>query len=378
MSNIIKWFNSRKVEPFKVETFSSVKRGESSFGYQSFDGERSVQDQASDPDINMNEAKNLFSGGTNFEKAGSHFNKNNRSSLFSAYNDDSSSAPSSGRPRLFSSYDEEEGGSVLDAGQPGDGRPRPSGNYNPDEYNADDSASVGPTFRELDYPEAKANEVSLPPTHKELAEKNAEIAALQQELKKSKSTIEQLTLDRNTLQTQIQEIPDLRNASRQEGYDAAMKELKDKEKVEYNAQQSDYLDKMEASWKAAIAEVDKLNNAIDTIDEELPQIVVGYVRQLIGAERKINDELVVNVVQAALAQLKDVQQIVFTVNPEDAAVLSEKYPQYGVSIDPSIPKGSVKLKTKVGEIKLSVDSWMDSLEQQINEQITTAQNHKAE
>jgi flagellar biosynthesis/type III secretory pathway protein FliH len=49
--------------------------------------------------------------------------------------------------------------------------------------------------------------------------------------------------------------------------------------------------------------------------------------------------------------------------------------QYGVAIDPNIPKGGVKIRTKVGDIDISVDSWMDGLEKQINEQFAVTQNN---
>jgi flagellar biosynthesis/type III secretory pathway protein FliH len=230
------------------------------------------------------------------------------------------------------------------------------------------------TFTENTFENVEAAELIVPESQQELSRKNAEVAKKDAEVAQLANEINKLRSQIDKLNKNIEEekasFPDLFEKARQEGYEKAKAE---KSKA-YEAEKNDYAAGLDRFYTDAQTELKKVSAAIDEIDAQLPQIVLGYVREIIGAECKLNDEVVVNIVTQALRHLHDLQSVVFVVNPDDAAAVTEKFPGHGVSIDASVPKGAVKVRTKVGEIDLSVDSWLNSLEKQIDEKFRTTEN----
>jgi flagellar biosynthesis/type III secretory pathway protein FliH len=140
----------------------------------------------------------------------------------------------------------------------------------------------------------------------------------------------------------------------------------------YDASKADYMELLEKSWTGVLDEVKKYDEAVHEIDAEMPEIVLAYLREIVGTERKLNDKFVTNLIQTAIKKITDKQHMVFNINPADADVVTEAFPQYGVALDPIIPKGAVRIQTTTGNVDLSVDAWLDSLSKQIHEQLKTA------
>ena len=124
--------------------------------------------------------------------------------------------------------------------------------------------------------------------------------------------------------------------------------------------------------------IDELKAAIDAIDEQIPATVVGFVKTLIGEERKINDNFAANIIKQNLSRLHEFRDIRFKVNPEDLDVTKAALPDYEISSDISIPKGAVIVDSKSGEIALNVDTMIKDLEQEINAQLAAAQDSKSD
>jgi flagellar assembly protein FliH len=219
-------------------------------------------------------------------------------------------------------------------------------------------------FKEHIYEEVVEKPV-VPASQKPMVEKNAELAKKDGEVAKLASEIDRLRAEVQNLNSRLEEengkLPEMFAKAKQEGYDKAKAEAT----KAYTAEKNDYLASLQKFYTDSQAELQKVSAAIEEIDKQLPEIVLGYVKEIIGTERKINDQLVVNVITQALSRLSDLQNIIFTVNPEDAGIVAERFPGHGVNMDDSVPKGAVKIRTRVGEMDLSVDSWMESLQKQL-------------
>ncbi|MDR0454292.1 MAG: hypothetical protein LBH05_05725 [Deferribacteraceae bacterium] len=363
MSKILKSNSTKKIDTYDVAQFAAAERGRKDFVLSHFSAdELSVQEKAETTQNDPNPQKKYFSAPSSYADS-----RPSAPRLFAAYEDDGPSyAPpqateAPARPRLFAAY-EDDGPSYA-----------PSNN--PDINKSADG------FQEMPLANVSLDDLKLLESQKMVAEQNAAKVAVENELTSVKNQLTQAISEKETVQLQLKEVRDglekEREKIRQEGYEKARAEFEEKEQKRYNAERADYMTSVSKSWNEAVAEIKKIDDTLKTVDKEMPEIVVAYVREIIGAERKLNDRLITNVIQGALSRLKDLQQIVFTVNPDDAAAVSEKFPQHGIAIDANIPKGSVKTRTKIGDIDLSIDKWVENLEKQINEQLAISQNNNA-
>ena len=220
-------------------------------------------------------------------------------------------------------------------------------------------------------------DLSLPESQRSTAERNAAQSATDRELADVRAQLARVIVEKEAAQQQLKEALDKleedKEALRQEGYNKAKAE----EQKHYDAERADYMTSVTKSWNEAVSEIKRIDDTLKAVDREMPEIVIAYVREIIGAERKINDRLITNIIQGALSRLKDLQHIILTVNPDDASAVTEKFPQHEIAIDANIPKGSVKVRTKIGDIDLSINAWVENLEKQINEQLKIAQNNNA-
>ena len=114
------------------------------------------------------------------------------------------------------------------------------------------------------------------------------------------------------------------------------------------------------------------------MDEQVPATVIGFVKTLIGEERKINDSFALNIIKQNLSRLHEFRDIKFKVNPEDVEITQAGLPDYEVSGDVSVPKGAVIVDSKSGEIALNVDTMINDLEKEINAQLTAAAGSQTE
>jgi flagellar biosynthesis/type III secretory pathway protein FliH len=366
---IIKGGSDSNIEPYSIEQFSTVERGEHSYRLTSFGNEKSVQENAL--------AAKTKTGGVTVV-----------------------SSPPPRRKSLFSSYDDDTDTGVFDAYT---GRSHP--NSESSESKDDESqkllerifsqdltqdegtpqAQTSDDFQNFSFNKEAPENLNLVASQKELAEKFSEISELEKQKNEFLQMIEELNLqnerltaEKTELEVRIAEIPELCEKAKEEGRDAAKKEYDRVQRALYEADKADYLQKMEENWREAVKEIQKVDEKISEIDKDMPEIILSYVKEIVGAERKLNDGIIVNVVRQALRHLTDLQQMIFNVNSADAQIIAEKFPQYGVSIDASVPKGSVKVRTKIGEVSLSIDNWMENLQKQIDEQLAAAKENQAQ
>ena len=271
-------------------------------------------------------------------------------------------------------------------------------NSSPDEFSAPEEADVYSTespeesndeFIPNPYMSPLISESELEELKNELAEYTEKIdgyKAHAEEMEALKLTVEKALMERDkqldTAQTELntlkETLPDQIEQAREEGRQAGFEEAKVQFEKQYEADKEDYLNKLNEFYSDALKKIDDVKAAIDAIDEQIPATVVGFVKTLIGEERKINDNFAANIIKQNLSRLHEFRDIKFKVNPEDLEVTKAALPDYEVTSDISIPKGAVIVDSKSGEIALNVDTMIKDLEQEINAQLAAAQDSKSD
>ncbi len=137
---------------------------------------------------------------------------------------------------------------------------------------------------------------------------------------------------------------------------------------QYEANKEDYMAQINTFNSESLDELKNISASVVGVDEKVADIVVGFVSSIIGAERKINDEFAVNLIKLNLSRLVNLQDISFSVNPDDLESVKEAFPDYVVSTDTSISKGAVKVNTRVGDVDLNTDKMIEDLKKQIDEE----------
>ena len=271
-------------------------------------------------------------------------------------------------------------------------------NSSPDEFSAPEEADVYSTespeesndeFIPNPYMSPLISESELEELKNELAEYKEKIdgyKAHAEEMEALKLTVEKALMERDkqldTAQTELntlkETLPAQLEAAKNEGKQAGFEEAKVQFEKQYEAAKEDYLNKLNEFYSDALKKIDDVKAAIDSIDEQIPATVVGFVKTLIGEERKINDNFAVNIIKQNLSRLHEFRDIRFKVNPEDLDVTKAALPDYEVTSDISIPKGAVIVDSKSGEIALNVDTMIKDLEQEINAQLAAAEDSKSD
>lgn len=201
-----------------------------------------------------------------------------------------------------------------------------------------------------------------------------------EEMEALKLTVEKALMERdkqldaaNTeLETLKSTLPEQLAASKEEGRQEGYEQAKIEFEKHYEAEKADYMAKLDAFYKDALAKLEEVKSSINAIDDQIPATVIGFVKTLIGEERKINDSFALNIIKQNLSRLHEFRDIKFKVNPEDVETTQAGLPDYEVSGDVSIPKGAVIVDSKSGEIALNVDTMINDLEKEINAQLTAA------
>lgn len=254
---------------------------------------------------------------------------------------------------------------------------KPIAGYDEDDTNPE----AGNAFREVSMEElaVNADEVSVPESQKDKLKENAKERELEEQLQCTNKQVADLNGEIARLNAQLQEfqdaLPAQLEASKQEGYEQGKAYQLAEGERKYEAEKNDYMNSVNQSWQVAIGEIGKLHDTLKAFDEQIPGIVVSFVREIIGAERKLNDGLILNIVKSTMDRLGDLQNLSFTVNPADMEALQSGMPGIEVKGDAGMPKGNVKMHTKAGEVDISIDSWLDGLEKQIHEQFAATQNN---
>ena len=201
-----------------------------------------------------------------------------------------------------------------------------------------------------------------------------------EEMEALKLTVEKALMERDkqldTANTELETLkstmPEQLAASKEEGRKEGYEQAKVEFEKHYEAEKADYMAKLDAFYKDALAKLDEVKSSINAIDDQIPATVIGFVKTLIGEERKINDSFALNIIKQNLSRLHEFRDIKFKVNPEDVETTQAGLPDYEVSGDVSIPKGAVIVDSKSGEIALNVDTMINDLEKEINAQLTAA------
>ncbi len=203
-----------------------------------------------------------------------------------------------------------------------------------------------------------------------------------EEMEALKLTVEKALMERDKqLDTANAELETLKNTmpeqlaaakeeGRQEGFEQARVEFE----KQYEAEKSDYMAKLDVFYKDALSKIEEVKSAVDAIDEQIPATVIGFVKTLIGQERKINDSFALNIIKQNLSRLHEFRDIKFKVNPEDVEITKAGLPDYEVIGDVSVAKGAVIVDSKSGEIALNVDTMINDLEKEIDAQLTAAKS----
>lgn len=119
-----------------------------------------------------------------------------------------------------------------------------------------------------------------------------------------------------------------------------------------------------------IAEVQKFSQAINQMDEALPDILVTMVRDIIGEERKINDDIVASIAKKSLSHLRELEKVVFLVHPDDLESMKAEFPDYETEADNSVVKGSLKVSTNIGEMNFSIERMLEEFVDRIHEEFS--------
>ena len=207
-----------------------------------------------------------------------------------------------------------------------------------------------------------------------------------EEMEALKLTVEKALMGRgkqldaaNTgLETLKTTLPEQLAASKEEGRQEGYEQAKTEFEKHYEAEKADYIAKLDVFYKDALAKLDEVKSSIDAVDEQVPATIIGFVKTLIGEERKINDSFALNIIKQNLSRLHEFRDIKFKVNPEDVEITQAGLPDYEVSGDVSVPKGAVIVDSKSGEIALNVDTMINDLEKEINAQLTAAAGSQTE
>ena len=201
-----------------------------------------------------------------------------------------------------------------------------------------------------------------------------------EEMEALKLTVEKALMERDKqldaanseLETLKSTLPEQLAASKEEGRQEGYEQAKTEFEKHYEAEKADYMAKLDAFYKDALAKLEEVKSSINAIDDQIPATVIGFVKTLIGEERKINDSFALNIIKQNLSRLHEFRDIKFKVNPEDVETTQAGLPDYEVTGDVSIPKGAVIVDSKSGEIALNVDTMINDLEKEINAQLTAA------
>jgi len=156
-----------------------------------------------------------------------------------------------------------------------------------------------------------------------------------------------------------------------DGMNRGLVEGEQKSKKAYEAEQADYLAKLQATYNEVIAQAAVFRNAVDQLDAQLPDIVTSVVTDIVGVERKINNDLVVSVTRKSLDSLREMEKIVFLVNPDDVATMSVVFPDYETLPDRNVAKGSLKVQTNVGELNFCIERMLAEFAERIHEEFGT-------
>lgn len=398
-SKVIKEDRSEGV--FKMREFATVERGEKDYNLRSFadDEELSVQDMFSDtgeeepetieeyedevtdkdywPPSRLAKAEDGIVGEKVDLPAGKIGQGFVEAPMFSDSVDDEPKSPTVVRSRNNDRVEDDLPLEDIPVMQTVSDSPAPQSEHHESSVISNEDFIPNPEMSPL------ISESELEALKNELASYKEQIdgyKAHAEEMEALKLTVEKALMERdkqldtaNTeLETLKSTLPEQLAASKEEGRQEGYEQAKVEFEKHYEAEKADYMAKLDAFYKDALAKLEEVKSSINAIDDQIPATVIGFVKTLIGEERKINDSFALNIIKQNLSRLHEFRDIKFKVNPEDVETTKAGLPDYEVTGDVSIPKGAVIVDSKSGEIALNVDTMINDLEKEINAQLTAA------
>ena len=398
-SKVIKEDRSEGV--FKMREFATVERGEKDYNLRSFadDEELSVQDMFSDtgeeepetieeyedevtdkdywPPSRLAKAEDGIVGEKVDLPAGKLGQGFVEAPMFSDSVDDEPKSPTVVRSRNNDRVEDDLPLEDIPVMQTVSDSPAPQSEHHESSVISNEEFIPNPEISPL------ISESELEELKNELASYKEQIdgyKAHAEEMEALKLTVEKALMERdkqldtaNTeLETLKSTLPEQLAASKEEGRQEGYEQAKVEFEKHYEAEKADYMAKLDAFYKDALAKLDEVKSSINAIDDQIPATVIGFVKTLIGEERKINGSFALNIIKQNLSRLHEFRDIKFKVNPEDVETTQAGLPDYEVTGDVSVPKGAVIVDSKSGEIALNVDTMINDLEKEINAQLTAA------
>ncbi len=398
-SKVIKEDRSEGV--FKMREFSTVERGEKDYNLRSFadDEELSVQDMFSDtgeeepetieeyedevtdkdywPPSRLAKAEDGIVGEKVDLPAGKLGQGFVEAPMFSDSVDDEPKSPTVIRSRNNDRVEDDLPAEDIPVMHTASDNHAPQAEHNEGSIISNEEFIPNPEMSPL------ISESELEALKNELASYKEQIdgyKAHAEEMEALKLTVEKALMERdkqldtaNTeLETLKSTLPEQLAASKEEGRQEGYEQAKVEFEKHYEVEKADYMAKLDAFYKDALAKLEEVKSSINAIDDQIPATVIGFVKTLIGEERKINDSFALNIIKQNLSRLHEFRDIKFKVNPEDVETTKAGLPDYEVTGDVSIPKGAVIVDSKSGEIALNVDTMINDLEKEINAQLTAA------
>lgn len=404
-SKVIKEDRSEGV--FKMREFATVERGEKDYNLRSFadDEELSVQDMFSDtgeeepetieeyedevtdkdywPPSRLAKAEDGIVGEKVDLPAGKLGQGFVEAPMFSDSSDDEPKSPTVIRSRNNDRVEDDLPLEDIPVMQTAADSPAAQAEHNEGSIISNEEFIPNPEMSPL------ISESELEELKNELASYKEQIdgyKAHAEEMEALKLTVEKALMERDKqldaanseLETLKSTLPEQLAASKEEGRQEGYEQAKVEFEKHYEAEKADYMAKLDAFYKDALAKLEEVKSSINAIDDQIPATVIGFVKTLIGEERKINDSFALNIIKQNLSRLHEFRDIKFKVNPEDVETTQAGLPDYEVTGDVSIPKGAVIVDSKSGEIALNVDTMINDLEKEINAQLTAAAGSQTE
>lgn len=398
-SKVIKEDRSEGV--FKMREFATVERGEKDYNLRSFadDEELSVQDMFSDtgeeepetieeyedevtdkdywPPSRLAKAEDGIVGEKVDLPAGKLGQGFVEAPMFSDSSDDEPKSPTVIRSRNNERIEDDLPAEDIPVMHTASDNHAPQAEHHESSVSSNEDFIPNPEMSPL------ISESELEELKNELASYKEQIdgyKAHAEEMEALKLTVEKALMERDkqldTANTELETLkstmPEQLAASKEEGRKEGYEQAKVEFEKHYEAEKADYMAKLDAFYKDALAKLEEVKSSINAIDDQIPATVIGFVKTLIGEERKINDSFALNIIKQNLSRLHEFRDIKFKVNPEDVETTQAGLPDYEVTGDVSIPKGAVIVDSKSGEIALNVDTMINDLEKEINAQLTAA------
>jgi len=137
----------------------------------------------------------------------------------------------------------------------------------------------------------------------------------------------------------------------------------------YEAQRQDYIESLQCCHGDVRAHKDKFIEAINEIDNSLPELVNYFVTEIIGTERRVNENLVKSVIKKIFHKLKDFSNVTFKVNPQDADIIREAHADADIIVDQAVERGGLKVMTNIGELDYTLENMLEEFRKHLNEEL---------